>query len=639
MKVVDRDDVRGWIAEPRSLGQAARGIGATRPEESFLEEELGLPHHLATLLAVRGADAVGEEALASIPFHSLCRGLVVPLCGMRAEKIAQLFGVRGEPAGDGKARAALLETFMERDLGLGVLRKIGLVLGDPFHGRACGLQRDSLIHLLATMTLRTRRELLDRLTVVGDVAALFAESRDEIKGSPPLTSAEVLACLELLPDIARNAKLDLLRSLLARCGKLEAWTLAKLVLRKLALGLHYDGPLLARLIAGRYEVPADQVTHAMALTDAFHVVRILDEKGAAGLHEIQLQPLVPLRPCLAGGSVSDIERFPVWVERKYDGIRLMLHKASDRWGSVLCGAYSRNRQDYLELVRGLDASIRALPCRSAILDGELHGTVVDGRGPRPATVYEVLGSLQGEGPRPVSLRYAAFDLLYLEGSDLTEQPLADRRRLLQALVGPVAAMPLPLPIHLSEGQSASSKADLNRLYEHFRAQGYEGIITKEPGAPYRLATRDIGWKKRKPEVTLDLVLLGACWSITTKEKAGMFGSYVLGARGPDGAFVDVGDVAGVDQVRDAEIQQAIMRDGLITGQRIERQGATGLRPGLELRPSIVVTVRFEGIVREGVEDELHLRDPKLVAIRADKDAGEADTVRAIEELHLRQRMG
>lgn len=637
MHVVDREDVQRWLAEPGALSEAASGIGVSRPDVSFLEQELGLPYHLATLLSTRGAAAT--EELASIPFASLCRGLVIPLGGLRAEKIGQLFGVVGAPAGDSASRLVVLERFLDRDLGLSALRKIGFLLGDPFHGRACGLQRDSLIHLLATTTLRTRRELLDRLTMVGDVAVLFAESCAELRGDPPLTAAEVLATLELLPDVPRSTKLELLRSLLVRCGKIEAWTLIKLVLRKLSLGLHYDGAVLSRLIARHFAVLEEQVTHAMALTDAFHVVKILEEKGAAGLHEIQLQPLVPLRPCLAGGSVADIERYPVWVERKYDGIRLMLHKASDRWGSVLCGAYSRNRQDYLELVRGLDASIRMVPARSIILDGELHGSVVDGRGPRPATVYEVLGSLQGDGPRPVSLRYAAFDLLYLDGRDLTGLPLAERRQALQLVVGPLASVPTPVPIHLSEGQSASGRVDLNRLYEHFRSQGYEGIIAKEPHGPYRLATRDMGWSKRKPEVTLDLVVLGACWSITTKEKAGMFGSYVLGARGPDGAWVDVGDVAGVDVARDREIQQIIMAEGLITGRRIERQGSTGLRPGLELRPAMVVTVRFEGITREGAEETLHLRDPKLVAIRADKDAGEADSLRAIEELHLRQRMG
>ena len=156
---------------------------------------------------------------------------------------------------------------------------------------------------------------------------------------------------------------------------------------------------------------------------------------------------------------------------------------------------------------------------------------------------------------------------------------------------------------------------------------------------YRLAERDMTWLKRKPEITLDLVLIGAVFAVTSKENVGTFGSYVIAARKPDGSFVDVGDVAGLDRARDLEIQREIMRDGLATGKRIERASASGVRSGMELRPSIVVTVKFEGIARDTVTGVLALRGPKLAQIRADKPASEADSVRSIEELYLRQRVG
>src|SRR5262249_6824876 len=124
-----------------------------------------------------------------------------------------------------------------------------------------------------------------------------------------------------------------------------------------------------------------------------------------------------------------------------------------------------------------------------------------------------------------------------------------------------------------------------------------------------------------------------------KENAGAFGSYVIAAKKPDGSFEDVGDVAGVDRVRDMEIQGEIVRDGLATGRRIERPSSSGTRSGLELRPAIVVTVKFEGIARDNVTGRLGLRSPKLAAIRADKPASEADTVQAIEAIYLRQRVG
>jgi DNA ligase-1 len=95
----------------------------------------------------------------------------------------------------------------------------------------------------------------------------------------------------------------------------------------------------------------------------------------------------------------------------------------------------------------------------------------------------------------------------------------------------------------------------------------------------------------------------------------------------------------VDRARDMELQQEIMREGLLTGRRIERQSSSGVRPGFELRPHIVATVKFEGIARDLTTGRLSLRDPKLVAIRSDKTAYEADQVGALEELYLRQRVG
>ncbi len=97
-------------------------------------------------------------------------------------------------------------------------------------------------------------------------------------------------------------------------------------------------------------------------------------------------------------------------------------------------------------------------------------------------------------------------------------------------------------------------------------------------------------------------------------------------------------MAGVDRVRDREIQGEIVRDGLATGRRIERPSASGLQSGIELSPRIVVTVKFEGIARD-TTGRLGLRSPKLAAIRADKPASEADTVQAIEAIYLRQRVG
>lgn len=643
MKFVQIETVREWYGGRASLSELTRSIGQRRPDSEFLSQTFDLPPHLQFAIE-QIADGspegnVAADALDSIPFYSLCRGLFLPLAHLSSERAAQLFGIRVPEPTDLAGKEKLLGKFLDAEVGLTIEEKLGCVLGDLFLGRRSSLRRDSLMNLLASVRMATRTEMLDRLTRVGDVAALFAESRPMVKGTPPLTAAEVLRTLRFLPEQRTTRKFDLLRSLLMRCGRLEAYVLAKLLLRKAGFGFEYRGPLIARKLAERFRATEDSVSHAIALTDVFRVSEVLQREGAAGLRKIQLQPLVPVQPTLAGGATDDIAKFPVWVERKYDGIRLMLHKSTDARGSVLCGAYTRNRGDWLELVPGLDRTIRQVPAPNFILDGELFGTVLDLNGVRPATVYEVYAALQGQPTTPVSIKYAAFDLIYLGGRDLTSHPLSERRKFLTVLLAPLAGTPTSVPLSVSEGQLAATRDDLNRLFHHFRAQGYEGIITKDLASHYKLATRDPEWRKRKPEITLDLAVVGATMGVTTKEAAGMFGSYVIAARLPNGGFQIVGDVAGVDRFRDAEIQREILREGLMTGVRIERPSASGVRPGIGLRPSIVVTVKFEGITRDQGTGDMSLRDPKIAVIRGDKSAAETDLLSSLEELYLRQRVG
>ncbi|MCP4501862.1 MAG: hypothetical protein GY822_18035 [Deltaproteobacteria bacterium] len=642
---VERQHLRQWFSEARTLSELSLSIGKQSASSEYLEDEIGLPFHLRFVIDKRmqeTGEEVGREALNSIPFYSLCNGLFLPLSGMQPEKVRHLFGIDSPSPPTHQAREQLLASFLVKDVGLDLVSKLGAVLGDPFRGRPSTFKRDSLLRLLLSVQMVQRRTLLDRLTMVGDVAVLFAESRNVLKVEPQLTAQEVFETLRYMREEPRTRKFDILRSLLVRCGRLEAFFLAKLLLRNAGFGFDYQGPLIARSLAEHFGAPPEEVAHAMALTDPFKVAQILSEEGAAGLKQIQLQPLVPLRPALAGGNSDDVDVFPTWVERKYDGIRLMLHKSTDNRGSTLCGAYTRRKGDWLESVPGLDLVIKQLPCQNCIIDGEIYGTVMDfERGSRPASVYDVYASLRGEKTTGVNLKYAAFDLIFLDGRDLTGMPLSERRRMLQMLLAPLGLMPhLPVPVSLSEGQLAQSADDVKRLYHHFRNQGYEGIITKRLDGPYKIASRDPEWTKKKPAITLDLVLLAAVFSVTTKQNAGMFGSYVIGARLADGTFEDVGDVAGVDRIRDGEIQNEIMREGLLTGGRVERASASGVRPGVEFRPHLVVTVRFEGIIREqGEGGQLRLRDPKLVMIRSDKGPHETDKVEAIEELYLRQRVG
>ncbi len=642
-QVVSDDVVLDWLlvdGATAAVASARRSLGlSVDPDE--LGRGLGVPPHLTFavlgLVEREGEDALSADALDAIPFVSLCRGVMLPLSAMARERSRALLGVDpGDPLSS-EARLELARRFLAAEVGLTAEEKIALLMGDPFAGRKGGVRRDTLLALAASVQLVSFRALQERLTRVGDVAAVVAEGRPPDPPGPPLTSREVVLTLRHLPRAGRIERGIVLRSMLERMGRAEAYFLCRLLLRKGLPGFDVQREQLAQLLAERFGANPETVASAAAIIDLPQVARTLEREGEAGLQRIRLQPLVPVRPALAGPAVDDGVRFPVWFERKYDGVRLLLHKETDAGGNVLCAAFTRQRNDWTELVPGIESCARALPARRAIVDGELYALVVSEGRARPGTVYELNAWVSGERRVPLSLRYAAFDLLFLEGRDLTRLPFSERRRLLEAVVRPLGGLPLPIPMLVSDGQMAASREDVKRLYQFFRGQGYEGGVAKVPDSPYHLGRRDRAWLKMKPEITLDLALVGAFFSMGSGGARG-FGSYLLGARGEGGEMVEVGEVAGVDREGTLAIASAIAAHGLLTGRRIERPGATGSKIGAALVPAIVVSVRFEGVVRDA-DGRLSLRDPKIVSLRPDKNAAECDAARAIEEIQVRSRLG
>src|SRR6516225_1334525 len=91
-------------------------------------------------------------------------------------------------------------------------------------------------------------------------------------------------------------------------------------------------------------------------------------------------------------------------------------------------AYTRNGHDWSDRYPGIIMAARKLPCRTAIVDGEV--IVQDGRG---VSDFEALQAALCS--KTTRLIFYAFDLLHLNGRDLTEKPLIGRRDRLRELVG------------------------------------------------------------------------------------------------------------------------------------------------------------------------------------------------------------
>jgi bifunctional non-homologous end joining protein LigD len=166
-----------------------------------------------------------------------------------------------------------------------------------------------------------------------------------------------------------------------------------------------------------------------------------------------------------------------WLhEIKYDGYRVQLHVDKQRRT-----IFTRTGLDWTERFSVI-AGAFDIPVERAILDGEIV-VIKDGR-----TSFAELQAELARGNQD-SLLFYAFDLLYLEGFDLRQAPLIERKRILKVLFEETG---LQSPIIYSE----HLRTDGNEMLAHVRKLKFEGIISKNAEAPYR-SERSDAWIKVK----------------------------------------------------------------------------------------------------------------------------------------------
>jgi bifunctional non-homologous end joining protein LigD len=257
---------------------------------------------------------------------------------------------------------------------------------------------------------------------------------------------------------------------------------------------------------------------------------------------------------------------PEWLfERKYDGIRLLAFK---RGRDVQL--YSRNRlpQHYPSVA----AAIAGLPVRDAILDGEAAWD------PRERVAFHI------------------FDVLWLDGRDVTRLPLEERRGLLKAL--PLAA---PLGrVPLVSGDSP---------WERACAEGWEGVIAKRRDSPYEHRRSPL-WLKMKCEASQELVVGG--FTDPQGSRVGLGALLVGYYAGED--FVFAGKIGtGFDTRLLLELRGKLDRLEIPASPFTVAKGLPRIRAHW-VRPQVVVQVAF-------IEWTVHgkLRHPRLLHVRYDKD--------------------
>lgn len=453
----------------------------------------------------------------------------------------------------------------------------------------------------------------DRLNVgYATVSAVEVEASSE----PTLQILEVDATLDEVAHVSgpgsKMRREDLLSGLLARATIAEQDYLRGLVLRNLRQGA-LEGVMVDALAAA-LGIGADRVRRAAMLEgDLVAVASRALLEGPKSLDTARLTLFTPVQPMLAktaetaGKAVLDIGE--AVVDQKLDGARVQVHKQGDR-----VAVYTRSLRDITETVVELVDAVRDLDVDELILDGEALWFAFDGK---PADFQESIASFSSEenSGRPLTAMY--FDCLHLNGTDLIDRPLAERRRALESALPPVARV----------GSVVTHAPDVADAYfEETLAAGFEGVVVKDPSRPYEAGRRGSGWLKVKPTHTLDLLILAAEWG--SGRRQGWLSNLHLGALDPtSGEFVMLGktfkgltdDMLAWQTERFLVIEES--REGHI----------------VYLKPEIVYEIAFDGVQRSTrYPGGVALRFARVRRHRDDKIAGEVDTIDTVRS-YLRSR--
>lgn len=270
---------------------------------------------------------------------------------------------------------------------------------------------------------------------------------------------------------------------------------------------------------------------------------------------------------------------------KYDGYRALVAV-----GGGEARAYTRSGLDWSGRFPSILSDARKLKVHSALIDGEAVVLDAEGR----SNFQKLQGALKSA---PASIDYFAFDLLELDGEDLTSLPLLERKAKLKGILPPKGS-------HIR--YSDHIKGNGEKLLKSFCAAGLEGVVSKLAASRY-VGARAGSWVKTKCIKRQEFVIAG--WTPSDKSRA--FRSLILAIHdggklryaGKVGTGFDTAELSRLMKIMTPLEQKA----ATVEAPRAEVRGAHWLRPKL------VAEIAYTEMTNEGT-----LRHPSYLGLREDK---------------------
>jgi len=392
------------------------------------------------------------------------------------------------------------------------------------------------------------------------------------------------------------------------------------------------------------------------------IAKILKVDGIKGLEKIQLETGVPVLSQKAQ-RLSDPEEIvekmngTAWTEYKLDGTRVQLHMDRQKIGldkkldqnslfsfnkgAIMVKTFTRNlEENTYQFPDVVESALNQINAKSIILDGEAIG--LDPKTGRYIPFQDMMQRKRkhnvGDYTKQIPLKYIVFDILYLNGKDLTPLSLYERHKILESAVksGDV--------LEIAKHIETSDPAELWQFFESSKEKNLEGIMIKNLKSPYRAGAREFSWIKLKRsntdilEDTIDCVVLGYYFGRGTRANFGI-GGFLCGLWDPNEQVFTTLTKVGTG-LKDEEWVELKKRCDKIKVKEPPKniKFPKVLTPDVWVEPEIVVELGGDEIsVSQNHTSGYALRFPRLITFRDDKSATDTTSPKEILALHKSQR--
>lgn len=531
--------------------------------------------------------------------------------------------------------------------------------------QAYGVEKEAVVkdyRRLGNMGL-TAKEFAERVHPRG----VQGSSQAHPEGGPSVTEVfgDLRKIAEFSGDRTVEKKVTALADILLKVDPISAKHIANIPLGTLRLGIGDPTVMDALSIAKTGDKKLRPLIEDAynKTSDLGYVAEMFFKHGAKGLEQVKLIVGKPVRPALAERTPSADEAVKrlgdnFAGEPKFDGFRVQIHldrshprgvpgsSQAHPGGDGMISLFSRNLEDttnaFPDLVEG---AIKEIKAKSCILEGEAiaYNPITEEFLPFQETTKRRRKHNIEEKAKELPLVLFAFDVLYLNGHDITQKLYVERRKLLESILPKEGKV-----MRIAEERKLHDVHGIMKFFNEAISDGLEGLMLKKLDAPYKAGGRGFHWIKFKRSQagelndTVDCVLLGVYSGKGKRTEFGVGGLLVGVYNKKKDVFETISRLG--TGLTDDEFRKV---NEIAKELKVDHKPArvvSKVEPSLWLEPKVVLEVVADEITKSPIhtagEKEgvgYALRFPRLVRFReAEKRAEDVTTVEEIRKLYDQQ---